>query len=114
MPATYGLRPRAKYGARPTAYAGRRYHSAAEARYAQSLDLRQAAGEVRDWEPQVAIELRVSGQLVCRYVADFRVTLSDGWEEYHEVKGYSTAVWRLKRRLLAACRPDIRLRVVDV
>jgi len=114
MPASYHVRSRPKYGAKPTLYAGRRYHSAAEAAYAAQLDMLKAAGEIRSWEPQVAVELKVGGQLVCRYVADFKVTLPDGSDEYHEVKGCSTAIWRLKRKLLAACRPDIVLRIVDV
>jgi hypothetical protein len=105
-----------KYRAVPTDYAGRRYHSAAEASYAATLDLLVRAGDVRRWEPQVAIPLVVDGRRVCTYVADFRVHWADGRCELHEVKGCDTPVWRLKRKLLEATwlqeHPDVHLRVI--
>lgn len=103
---------RSKYGNRKTEYGGRVYDSAREAAYARELDLRKRAGEIRDWRPQPRIPLVVNGVKVCEYRADFLVTLVDGSEELHEVKGYETREWTLKRRLLEALHPERRLVVV--
>jgi hypothetical protein len=47
-----------------------------------------------------------------RYVADFLVIYTDGHVELHEVKGFETAVWKQKRKLLDIIdRPP--LRVID-
>jgi hypothetical protein len=101
-----------KYRAVATEYDGRRYHSSAEAAHARTLDVLLRTGKVKEWEPQVRIPLTVAGRNVCTYVADFRVTFPDGSIQLHEVKGYETSVWRLKRKLLEALYPDVDLRVV--
>jgi hypothetical protein len=51
-------------GKQERTYAGRTYHSKKEAQYAAILDLRQRAGEIREWEAQVRIPLRVNGVIV--------------------------------------------------
>jgi Protein of unknown function (DUF1064) len=91
-----------KYGSTKHEYNGRTYHSKAEAHYAQELDLRKRAGEVRDWEPQHKINLEANGRHICTYIPDFLVTLADGSQELHEVKGFSTETYRLKRKILEA------------
>ncbi len=97
-------------------YAGRRYHSRMEAAYAATLDQLASAADPRDrvtlWEPQYKIDLRVNGKHVCNYYVDFIVTFGDGRVEYHEVKGFETEIWKLKKALLEATRPDIALKVI--
>lgn len=119
---TFKLSGQSKYRAKPTDYKGRRYASKREAAYAAELDMLKAAkgGErVVEWTPQVRIPIKVRPDtpphrevLICHYVVDFAVTYSDGHVEYHEVKGYETDVWLLKKKLFEALYPDMKLRVV--
>lgn len=95
-------------------YEGRCYHSKNEMLYAAKLDLLLKAGKIWRVEPQIRIPLRVNDQLVCTMVADFLIVNNDGTKEYHEVKGMETDTYKLKRKLLKACRPDINYVVVKV
>lgn len=87
-------------GRRRRTYGGRVYASRAEAEHALSLDLQQRAGLIRAWQPQYRIPIIVNGVKVCSYVADFRVVDRDDVVSLHEVKGYETQLWALKRKLL--------------
>lgn len=112
MDLKYGLKPKKnKYGvviARGFTrrsyrrYNGILYHSALEAHYAAELDLRVRAGELRSWERQVPIELRVNGFLIGTYHIDFVLTYQDRTKEYLEVKGLELPEWRMKWALFEA------------
>ena len=91
-----------KYGAKSSIYNGIAYHSKKEAGYAQELDLRIKAKDIKKWERQVPIELRVNGELIAKYYVDFKIYHNDKSEELVEVKGFETEVFRLKRKLLEA------------
>lgn len=93
---------RNKYNATKQTYNGRSYDSKLEAVYAQELDWRKKAGEIKEIIPQFKIDLRAYGIHIANYFVDFKVVLSDGSVEYHEVKGFETAVWRMKWRLTQA------------
>lgn len=97
-----------KYGAKRTSG----YSSKREAQYAAELAVRKSAagGDVLDWLEQVPI--RLPGGVI--YRVDFMVFLRDGSWELVEVKGFETAEWRLKCRLLAEVRPHLwaKLKVV--
>jgi hypothetical protein len=96
-------------------YGGHSYDSGFESSYAQELDLRVAAGEIKSWERQKTLELRVNGYLICTYRIDFIVYHFDGTTEYVECKGWASPVWRLKWKLFEALYsdlPDVRLTVV--
>jgi hypothetical protein len=91
-----------KYGSTSHEYNGRVYHSKKEASYAQDLDLLVEAGEVLEWTPQFKIDLQANGRHICTMIPDFLVTLKDGSQELHEVKGFGTSEWRLKVKILEA------------
>lgn len=97
-------------------YGGFTYHSRAEARYAQELDFQVKAGEIARWERQIKISLDVNGQHICNYICDFRVFMPDGAVELHEVKGFATEIFRLKRLLFEATylveHPEVKYVVV--
>jgi hypothetical protein len=101
-----------KYRAKTATYNGQKYHSKREAAYAAELDLRVKAGELRATERQVTVRLDVSGFHICDYVVDFVVTHADGHEEWIEVKGFETPIWKLKKKLFEACYPNRKLVVV--
>lgn len=96
-----------KYRAKKQEYDGKWYHSRGEAAYAQELDWREKAGEIKSWERQVKIELKVNGILITNYYVDFLVVTKDGTRQYHEYKGYKTADFILKWRLFQALIDEI-------
>lgn len=100
-----------KYGARKTVTGGRQYDSKKEAGYAQRLELLKKAKEIREWRPQVTLQLFAYGKKIARYRTDFEVITKDGSIEFHETKGFRTEGFNLKWALLEACKDteDFRL-----
>lgn len=91
-----------KYNAKTSLYNGRSYHSRKEASYAETLDWLKKSGEIKDCKPQKKIEISVNGKHICNHYVDFEVYYNDGHIEWHEVKGFATNEWILKRRLIEA------------
>lgn len=100
-----------KYGAKKAKYKDRIYDSTLECNYAQQLDWRKKAGEIKRWESQYKLELKINDRHICNYYVDFLVELFDGKVEYHEVKGFETSLWRLKWKMVKAiyCNNDFIL-----
>lgn len=107
------LKKRHKFGAIRSEYGGVMYDSKREAAEAYKLDMLKAAGEVLSWERQVVFDLKVCGELICRYRADFVVKYADGMSEILEVKGHETEAWKIKESLFRAIHPSLTLRVVS-
>ena len=92
-----------KYGACPTTVDGRRFASKKEAgRYSQ-LALLETAGKISGLRTQVRYRLEVNGLLICTYVADF-VYHEAGAEVVEDAKGKRTGEYKLKAKLMQACR----------
>jgi hypothetical protein len=94
--------PKRKYGNVPTEYDGITYDSAAEARYAQQLDIRMKAKDIVGWGRQQRIPLVVNRVRICTMVVDFWICHRDHRRENVEIKGFETAVYKLKRKLFEA------------
>ncbi len=101
-------RPKHKYGAVRTEVKGRKYASKAEGRYAASLHLRKAAGEILGWLEQVPFHLPGG----VKYVCDFQIFEADGTVRFVEVKGFETAVWKVKAKQVAELYPWLTVEVV--
>lgn len=102
---TYTSRRGARYPNKRTEYNGYKYMSKFEARVAQELDLRKAAGEFVNIEPQYRIKLYCylpdgSKVDIFTYVCDFRCERPDGTYLLCEAKGHVTDTYRTKRKLL--------------
>lgn len=98
-------------------YRLRTYDSIAEMEFAKQLDVSKAAGLIKDWVPQVGIPLCVNGYKICEIVVDFMtLPISQNTEENQlfEIKGHSTEVYQMKRKLLAAIRPELNYTVLYV
>ena len=93
---------RAKYGNRKVTVDGLTFDSAKEARRWGGLKLLERAGEITDLRRQVRYPIVWNGVKVCAYVADF-VYVLDGVEIVEDVKGFKTAMYRLKKKLMKAC-----------
>jgi Protein of unknown function (DUF1064) len=95
-----------KFNATSSFYNGIWYQSAKEAQYAFELDVRVKAGELREWQRQVPIELYVNGHKICTYTIDFVEIDKNGGEMWTEIKGVETADWRLRWKLFDALYPE--------
>lgn len=99
----WSIKKQNKYRNVRQTYQGYSYASKKESQKAFELDLLQKAGEIKEWERQVKVELfGQNGMKICNYYVDFKVIHNDGMEEYLEVKSpiTMTEVWRLKWKLL--------------
>jgi predicted nuclease of restriction endonuclease-like RecB superfamily len=67
---------------------------------------------VSSWKGQVSVNLVVNGVKICRMVPDFLVEHRNGKYEYVEIKGFSTAVYKLKAKLFTALFPEAWYTVV--
>jgi len=105
-------RTKSKYNNKTKQYNGRTYDSIREANHAEELDWRIKAGEIIEVIPQYKIDLRINERHIANYYIDFKVILSDGDIEYHEVKGFETEVWRLKWKMTEALFPDYTLIII--
>ncbi len=84
------------------------FASAHEADQAVILWRRQQAGEIRNLRFQVHFPIQINGLHVCDYVSDFVYEEKPGNHWLYsdtvvaDAKGYRTAVYRLKARLMKA------------
>jgi hypothetical protein len=104
-----------KYNAKTSIYKNLSYDSKKEAGYAAELDLRVMAHDIKSWTRQIKIPLDVGKYHICNYYIDFVITHNDDSIEYVEVKGFETAVWKLKWKLFEALYgedPNVTLTVV--
>lgn len=97
---------------------GVRFASKSEAARYQELRLLEKAGEIRDLELQPRYELQppFTDRDGKRWRAIYYVSDFEYWEGEQgvaeEVKGFETAVWRMKRKMMIYRHPEIELRVV--
>lgn len=101
----YSSNTMSKYNSKKTEYNGFIYDSKKEANYAQTLDLlKKALGKdrVAYYEQQIPYVCVVNGKKICTYKADFKVVYDDGRIEIVDVKGFKTAIYRLKKKLVEA------------
>lgn len=99
--------PVPKYRNTPTVTAdGIKHASMKEAKRWGQLLLLQNAGRIRKLERQVVIRITApNGTQICRYIADFTYEEYQGGEwnpVVEDAKGYPTAVYKLKKKLLKA------------
>ena len=101
-----------KYRAKRQIIDGISFASQREAARYMQLKLLQKAGKIHYLTLQPKLPLRVNGDLVCNYIADFSYHEDGGGVVYEDSKGYRTPVYRLKRKLLLALVPGIDHREV--
>jgi len=106
---------RHKYNARRTLYNNVWYDSKREAEVAAELDLCKKASEPKERvvkvERQVKYRMLPSPNTII-YVMDFRVTYADGHKRWIEVKGFQTAVSKLKHTMMRHFHPDVRIEII--
>lgn len=97
-----------KYSAIPTrCREGIMHASKLETKRCNELHLMQTGGLIRDLEahPQPRFDLVVNEVKVCSYMADFRYyDIQLDREVVEDTKGHRTEVYKLKKRLMLACK----------
>ncbi len=81
------------------------HDSRAEARYCDQLKAAQQAGDIVGYKCQVQTPLLAGGKVICYHIVDFVVEEKPDFYVAHEVKGFQTPEWRLKRKLWEATNP---------
>lgn len=74
-----------------------------EREYRAALNDLWEAGDIAGFEEQqsLVIESPLTGDLICRYLCDFKVTHLDGTIEWIETKhGHQDVFWQLKKKLM--------------
>ncbi len=100
-----------KYGAIKTPCAhGHVHDSKIEARRCNDLHLLERAGEISHLEQQPAYACVVNGKLICTYKADFRY-FTDDRRVVEDVKGFTTPVFSLKRKIVEALNPGLSIEI---
>ena len=87
---------RHKYNAKQTVHDGIRFDSKKEAERYGTLKLLHFAGEVLTFIRQVPFHLPGG----VRYVCDFQVFWADGSVTFEDVKGFKTASYKAKKRMV--------------
>ena len=103
---TKGLNEKRKYHNHSTTYNGHTYHSKLEANYAVELDFRLKAGDIKGWERQVKLDLKVNGYHISNYYIDFIIQHNNGVYEFTEIKGMEMDLWKMKWKILEATFDD--------
>ncbi len=97
---------RPKYGNSRVVVDGIKFDSQKEAQRYRQLLLLVSHGSVRNLRLQVNYDCVVNGKKVCAYRADFvyEERVKGAWRPITEdVKGYRTALYNLKKKLILAC-----------
>src|SRR6185437_5596818 len=92
---------RSKYRNQRTSCGMHEHDSRREAIRCGELQLLEKAHVISGLRTQQKIPLEVNGKLICNYVADW-IYMRDGKLIVEDAKGMKTAVYRLKKKLVAA------------
>jgi len=99
-----------KYGAtRTNCSAGHSHPSKAEAKRCDDLTLLQRSRIIHELTQQPKFPCVVNGAKVCTYVADFSYRDEGGRIVIEDVKGQATPVYRLKKKLVEALYPYVKI-----
>ncbi len=94
-------RSRFKFRNTPTEVDGIRFASKREAKRFSELKLLANAGKISGLHLQVPFEIKVNGQHICDYLADFTYR-ENGQLVVEDSKGFRTRDYRLKAKLVKA------------
>ena len=109
-----------KYKNKKPVVDGHKFDSQKEANYYKVLKMAKQSGDIEELELQPLIRLQDgfddkegNHHRPINYKPDFRIVWADGREEYVDVKGYKTAIYKIKKKLLLKKYPDINFREVE-
>lgn len=92
---------RSKFGNKSAVVNGIKFHSRKEATRYKILIALEGAGAIQDLKLQPRFRLKVNGEIICTYVADFQY-VQCGKTIVEDVKGFRTREYILKKKLVKA------------
>ncbi len=85
-----------------------------EANYARFLEFQKIWGQIADWEHEPeTFWFKTIKRGVRSYLPDFKLTLTNGNVEYHEVKGWMDPASKTNIKRMARYHPTVILKVID-
>lgn len=108
-------RGRSKFGNIKVTVDGIAFDSKREAAIYGQYQLLAKAGQITHLEPHPVYRCTVNGAKVCKYIPDFQFREADGRLRVFDVKSpatAATAVFRLKRKLVEALYPGVKIEIV--
>lgn len=93
---------RSKYGAQRCEVDGIDFASRREAKRYLALRILESTGDISSLVLQPRFPLRVNGELICTYVADFSYLRKEDVLVVEDVKGVRTDVYKIKRNMMKA------------
>lgn len=90
---------RNKYSSQIIEFDGHKFRSKREYNYYLLLKAMQTLGQITDLQLQVPFELNQGGTHSLKYYADF-VFIEEGVKKIIDVKGFRTALYRKKKKLM--------------
>lgn len=100
---------KSKYGAKKTSVDGITFHSKREAHWYGIYKMMEQAGEISQLVLQPPFKIVINGKKVCTYLADFSFRDKTGNLHVIDVKGVRTEVYRLKKKLVEAFYPHVKI-----
>lgn len=107
-----GRRPHKYHAQRTICELGHHHPSKVEAAYCQKLQIMLKGGAIQSFEHEKRYALTVNDRTIGHHKPDFTVINHDGSVEVHEVKGFMTEDWKLRKALFEVLYPEILYRVV--
>lgn len=114
---TFKKSRRGKYNANGREIDGHWFPSKAEGDRYEQLKEMLGQGKIFELELQPEFPFRVNNIVVATYKADFAYRVGEGFRRrkiIEDVKGMEPQVYRLKKKLMAALYPDIRIHELKV
>lgn len=93
--------PRTKYGNVKVELDGHKFDSKREARRYQDLKLMEKVHQISNLVVHPRWRIFIKGQEICDYIGDFEYEI-DGCIVVEDTKGFRTAVYRIKKKLMKA------------
>ena len=100
-----------KYRAIKTVVDGITFDSKLEAKRYSELKLLERAGELAGLELQPAFPIDINGIKICTYRGDFAY-FKDNGRVIEDCKGFKTPMYRLKKKLVEASYPGVKIQEV--
>jgi len=100
-----------KYRSVKTVVDNIKFDSKKESERYTELKLLERTGEIRNLELQPRLDVRINGKYICYYKADFSYFTEDR-RVFEDVKSSFTAklpMFRLKKKLVEACYPGVKI-----
>ena len=93
---------RSKYNNIKVTFYGHKFDSKKEGQ--RYLELRQMEidGHISNLELQPSYKMEINGVKICTYKADFKYNCAEYGDIVEDVKGFKTAIYKLKKKLMKA------------